>query len=281
MRLGLCWALWIGAATLGCKDKTAANGAASVPSPSASAPLVKASPPACRAIQVQGDVKSAAGAVAVLTPLDGRTWVSLGEGAELAVRHGVSAREFELRGPGRFLPCRGGLEQVLASEGRVKSAPGTGVRPGGEFLIATPLGSVSYGDAELEVSVGASSLELELGRGELVTELAPGTSGYPEAGLKAKGHAKLQGAVEPDKLMAGCESAAKDSIEAASRVLSASEKPAMGKAAADQLVVRRRARAMCAIAASGIEREPEPTRKSALEERLVAAERAWRTVPVR
>lgn len=281
MRLRLCWALWIGAATLGCKDKPAAGGATSAPSGSASAPLVKASPPACRAIQVQGDVKSAAGPVAVLTPLDGRSWVTLGEGAELAVRHGVSAREFELRGPGRFLPCRGGLEQVLASEGRVKSVPGTGVRPGGEFLIATPLGSVSYGDAQLELSVGASSLELELGRGELVTELAPGTSGFPAAGLKAKGGAKLQGSVEPDKLMAGCESAAKDAIEAASRVLSASEKSAMGKAAADQLVVRRRARAVCAIAASGIEREPEPTRKSALEQRLVAAERAWRTVPVR
>ncbi len=133
MRLGFRGALLIGVASLGCKDKA---GAAAVTNPPASASASASSlmkpvslPPACRAIQVKGDVRSAAGPIALLMPLDGRTWVTLGEGAELALRHGVSAREFEVRGPGRFLPCRGGLEQVLVSEGRVKSSSGTGVRP--------------------------------------------------------------------------------------------------------------------------------------------------------
>jgi hypothetical protein len=284
MRLGFRGALLIGVTSLGCKEKTGTTAETSARAPaSASSSLMKpvSLPPACRAIQVKGDVQSAAGPVALLMPLDGRTWVTLGEGAELALRHGVSAREFEVRGPGRFLPCRGGLEQVLVSEGRVKSSSGTGVRPGGEFLIATPFGSVAYGDADLDVTVGASSLELELRRGELVTELAPGTSGYPKDGLKGTGRAKVEGTADPGKLLDGCEAAAKEAVESAGRVLSAGEKQEMAKEAASQLVVRRRARAVCAIAAAGLERVPDPSKKSALDQRLVAAERAWRTVPSR
>jgi hypothetical protein len=284
MRLGFRRALLLFVASIGCKDKAGAAGATSAQaSASASASLVKpvSLPPACRAIQVKGDVQSAAGPIALLMPLDGRTWVTLGEGAELALRHGISAREFEVRGPGRFLPCRGGLEQVLVSDGRVKSSSGTGVRPGGEFLIASPFGSVAYGDADLDVTVRASSLELELRRGELVTELAPGTSGYPKDGLKGTGRAKVEGTADPAKLLDGCEVAAKEAAESAGRVLSAAGKQDMAKEAASQLVVRRRARAVCAIAAAGLEREPDPSKKSALEQRLAAAERAWRTVPSR
>ncbi len=63
--------------------------------------------------------------------------------------------------------------------------------------MATPFGSVAYGDADLDVTVGASSLELELRRGEVVTELAPGTSGYPKDGLKGTGRAKVEGHRRP------------------------------------------------------------------------------------
>jgi len=283
MRGGVCWALCIAAASLGCKEKAGAPRGSASAAASASAPAQPVRPrppPACRAIQVKGDVRTPAGPVVLLAPIDGRTWLTLGEGAEVALRHGVSAREFELRGPGRFLPCRGGLEQVLVSDGRVKSVPGTGLRPGGEFLLATPLGSVTYGDADLDANVGPSSFELELRRGELVAELSPGAAGYPESGLEAGGRAKIEGAVDPEKLMNACESAAKDAADAARRVLSAADKEQLGKQAASQLVVRRRARAVCAIAAAGLAREPDPGKKTTLDERLVTAERAWRTVPV-
>ena len=106
MRLGWRRALLLFVASIGCKERAGAAGATSAQaSASASASLVKpvSLPPACRAIQVKGDVQSAAGPIALLMPLDGRTWVTLGEGAELALRHGISAREFEVRGPGRFL----------------------------------------------------------------------------------------------------------------------------------------------------------------------------------
>lgn len=258
------------------------------PARSASAPALPAlvsaptRPPPCRALRVEGEALTDAGRVSDMAAIDGRSWVTLAAGAELVVRHGPSAREFSLHGPGRFLPCRGGIEQVLTATGTVKSSMGTGVRPGADFSIATPFGSVSYGDADLESSVEPAAWRLEVRRGEAATQAVPGTRGLPGAALSGpNGNATVSGTPLPAMLVENCKSAAREAAESADRVLSAKDKAALGRDAALQLAARRRARAACASAEAGLDRERDEAHKDRLKQQVLDAERLWRTIPLR
>lgn len=273
----------------GCKREAPAGSRASEPStasasaaPSPSlAPPVALRPPPCRALRVSGDVRSEAGAIEEQTPLEGRGWVTLGEDGQVVVRHGASSRDFTLFGPGRFLPCRGGLEQVLIGSGRFKSSAGTGVRPGGDFTLATAFGSVSYGDADLDASVSADGFTLELRRGELSTQPVPGSKGLPEAGLRGpQAKVVVRGAPIAEDVVVECERAATTAAEIAERLVGAGGRSELGKEAALQLGARRRARAVCASAEASLERA-DPANRGVLEVRVRAAERRWRTVPAR
>jgi hypothetical protein len=280
----------------GCKRETPAPAAASARASSSAVAALSASvvrppadaqlgtaplkPPACRAIRVRGDLRSDTGPIAEMTPLDGRAWISLGEG-EVAVRHGPSSRDFTLVGPGRFLPCRGGAEQVLIGSGRFKSSAGTGVRPGGEFTIATPFGSVSYGDADVGASIEAGRLTIEVRRGEVATEAVPGSKGLPKRLRGPNGSALVSGTPVPADLVGACERAATDAGSSAERLMGAGGRAELGKEAAAQLTDRRRARAVCASAEASLDRVTDPALRSRLETRVMAAERAWRSVPAR
>lgn len=284
-RLGLLALL---ALTVACKtgSERSSNG-----TPSASAPgapdsalpeLVQAPerPPPCRVLRVRGRAWTEAGTLANLTPIDGKRWVSLEADAEVVLRHAASARELSLAGPGRFLPCRGGLEQVLVASGRVTSAPGTGVRPGSELGIATPFGYLSYGDADLSATVEAGQLRVVVRNGNVAAEPAPGTTGLP-ATVPAKPNqfTTATGSPDPKALVEHCERLASEAAAAARRVLGAGGRTALGETAAAQLTARRRARAACAIAEAGSERTTELALRDRLRAQVVAAERLWRTVP--
>jgi hypothetical protein len=216
-----------------------------------------------------------------MSALDGRTWIVLAEGAEVVVRHAISSREFLLRGAGHFLPCRGGLEQVLVASGRVKSAPGTGVRPGAEFSIATPFGSITYGDADLDSHVEARRWQIDVRRGEVATDSAPGSQGLPKLGLRGpNGSATVTGTPDPVALTANCEREAEQAAQSAERLLSSSDRTKLGADASQQLLDRRRARAACAIAESSLDRASDPALRARLNAQVIAAERRWRTVPL-
>jgi hypothetical protein len=272
----------------GCKRESpsaavASASASSRASPGASlTPPVPLKPPACRAIRVRGDVRNDGGPITEMAPLEGRAWITLGEGAEVAVRHGASSRDFTLFGPGRFFPCRGGVEQVLIGSGRFKSSAGTGVRPGGDFTIATPFGSATYGDADLDAAVEAGKFTLEIRRGEVATEPVPGSKGLPEPGLRGpNGKAVVTGTPVPAEVVAACERAAKEAAESAERLMGAGGRAELGKEAAAQLTARRRARAVCASAEASLDRAADPALRGRLQNQVMAAERAWRTVPAR
>jgi hypothetical protein len=259
------------------KAQTSAS-ASALPALASAAPK----PPPCRAIRVKGDARTELGPVVTMTPLDGRAWLTLADGADVVVRHGVSSREFSLLGPGRFQPCRGGTEAVLVSGGRVKSSSGTGLRPGAEFSIATPLGYLSYGDADLESTVEPTRWQIDVRRGDATTVAVPGASGLPAGPISGpNGHASVSGTPDPLALVANCEHAAREAAEGAERVLSAPDRAALGKVAALQLGARRKARGACASAEASLDREQDAVRKSRLKDQIIAAERLWRTIPLR
>jgi hypothetical protein len=91
------------------------------------------------------------------------------------------------------------------------------------------------------------------------------------------------GTPEPAALVAACEAAAKVAEDSAERLLSAGGRAELGKEAGAQLLARRRARALCASAASGpgLARVADPASKSRLESQVVRAEQAWRAIPSR
>ena len=267
----------------GCKREST-DAKTHAPPPSALPSLVSASPrpPPCRALRVKGGARTETAPVVTMTPLDGRAWVTLEDGADMVVRHGVTAREFSLRGPGRFLPCRGGTEQVLVASGRVRSAMGTGVRPGAEFSIATPFGSLSYGDADVESNVEGSRWQVEVRRGSVASDPVPGTQGLPTGTLAGPNAVvTATGSANPGGLVANCENAAREAAAGAERVLAATDKATLGRDAALQLTARRHARAACASAEAGLDREKDSARKLVLKDQLIAAERLWRTIPLR
>jgi hypothetical protein len=275
--------LWL-ALPVGCKQDAPQDKAVTSASASALPALASAAPkPApCRAIRVKGDARSEQGPVVTMTPLDGRSWLTLADGADVVVRHGVSSREFSLLGPGRFQPCRGGTEAVLVSAGRVKSSSGTGVRPGADFSIATPLGYLSYGDADLESTVEPSRWQIDVRRGDATTLAVPGANGLPAGPISGpNGHATVSGTPDPLALVANCQHAAREAAEGAERVLSAPDRAALGKVAALQLGARRKARGACASAEASLDREQDDVRKSRLKDQIIAAERLWRTIPLR
>ncbi len=236
-------------------------------------------PPPCRALRVKGHARFDGGASLVdMTPLDGIAWIDLDAGAEVSVRHGVSAREFSLTGKGRFLPCYGGLEQVLLSEGVFRSSPGSGVRPGAEVWVATPFGALRYGDGNLEVRVEATTLSVRVQQGQAFTE-ASAPSGLAKLTLSGpKASAKLKGRPPIRALVTACSEAATRARSSAAALMASTGTP-LGELARAQLESRRQARAQCLVAESGLGQADNPTEVAALREELGRANEAWKAIP--
>ena len=99
---------------------------------------------------------------------EGRIIVLEAEG-ELTVHSTVSTREITLVGPAAAETCPGGEEAVRLARGKVTAFPGSGVRPGAEVWIATPLGVVRFNDAKLAIDVpddAAARLEVAVITGQ-------------------------------------------------------------------------------------------------------------------
>jgi hypothetical protein len=211
--------------------------------------------------------------------VNGREWLELGDESELVLRHGESARELSLQGPGRFLPCRAGLEQVLIASGKLQSSPGTGVRPGAEVWVATPFGALRYADANIEVAVERTSLQVRVRGGQAFIEAAEGLQGAKEGRLTGpNGRASANGKLNAEGLVSACERAARAAEDSGRQLLGA--KPGeLGKLAAAQVRSRREARGRCLVAAAGVAQLEDPAAKARLGDQLSAHEKLWRGIP--
>jgi hypothetical protein len=231
-------------------------------------------------MRVTGSVRSESGTeLASQSALEGRQWLELAKGAELVVRHGASARELSLRGPGRVLPCRSGLEQVLVASGTLHSSPGTGVRPGAEVWVATPFGALRYADADLELSADKSGLRVKVRGGQVYTEGAQGLLGVKDGRLAGpNGRASASGKPDASALVSSCERAATAASESAKQLLAAKPKE-LGELAASQLRARRAARGHCLVAEAGVGQLEDSAAKARLGDQLRKFEALWQAIP--
>jgi len=246
-----------------------------------SAPPAAAAKPACRALVVTGDVKVEGSPVLVSSMLDGEHWAELAPNSSLSLRHSASSREFKLIGPGRFLPCRNGTEQILLAAGRLATSANLGVRPGAEVLIATPVGSVRYGDAALEVELGAQGLSVRVKEGEAWVEPAQGSAPFPNPVHSGAAHLPAQH-MTARALVAACEASADAAATSAARVLtsgSAGGESSLGDRAALHMRARARARIACAIAAAAAFAASDPAERLPLSASVAHADELWQSVP--
>jgi hypothetical protein len=267
------------------KAPPAAASASVAPVASAPAPVMSSLEPRalvaspCRVLRVKGSARAVGGApLAALSPLDGKAWVELEAGAEVSVRHGATSREFSLQGPGLFLPCRLGLEQILISEGEFVSSRGSGVRPGAEMWVSTPAAALHYGDADAHVRVEHGSLRVRVTSGSLVAESSVGgaSQSLTLAGPNAEKRWAFS-AASGDRAKR-CEVSARKAKEGADQVLAATGSE-LGPLAAAQLESRRRARADCLIAETSIEGTKDPGEKARLSDQVAQANQLWQGIP--
>lgn len=233
-------------------------------------------------MRVTGSVRGERGqALATQSPLDEREWLDLAERSELVVRYGLSARELSLHGPGRFLPCRSGLEQVLVAVGTLRSSPGTGVRPGAEVWVGTPFGALRYADSDLELSVTRTGLELMVHGGQVFAEAAKGLKSGPDGRIAGpKGRGSVRARPDAPALTLACERAARAAESSAERLLSA-KPPELGQLAAEQMRARRAARGQCLVAEASVAQVQDPAARSRLGDQLRAFEALWQGIPAR
>jgi len=113
-------------------------------------------------------------------------WIEVAEGAEMTVGT-PSHREITVSGPAVASVCPKGDDELRLLAGRVSAFPGTGVRPGIEVWIATPLGVVRYSDAKIEVEVAAEGTRMTAAVSMAQAHFAPAPGirierGIPDAG---------------------------------------------------------------------------------------------------
>ncbi|MES1175965.1 MAG: hypothetical protein ABUL62_16710 [Myxococcales bacterium] len=267
---------------------SAAAPSASAPSaePTALAPPV-ATKPACRALEVIGRARVDGAPLVTNALLDGEHWLELDAGARVSLRHTVTTREFKLLGPATVLPCRAGAEQVLLAKGQLSTSANLGVRPGAEVLIATPQGTVRYGDAALDVELADKGLRVRVKQGEAWVE--PEARGKPhfKNPVRSGGEARLPPRPAPAaELVTSCETAAQVTAESAARVLArdvAADAGAasLGERAAAHMRDRGKARMACAVAAAAIGALPATaaTEREGLSESVAHADELWQRVP--
>jgi hypothetical protein len=243
--------------------------------------------PGCRALAVVGKAAVDGAPIAVGTLLDGEHWVELEAGASVSLRHTLTSRELKLIGPGLVLPCRHGAEQVLLADGSLATSENLGVRPGAEVLIATPSGTIHYGDAALDVQYGAKGLRLRVKQGEAWLEPQDPSAPHPKNPVSSPKEAALP----PSKLTAegladACQAVA-ERAEASARSMLAIGAPAqsapptqsLGERAAAQIRDRAAARAACSTAAAAAGRVTDPAARQSLWASIAHSDELWQSVP--
>ena len=264
---------------------SAAPSAAGVASatPPATVPHAVQTKPGCRALDVAGKANADGTPLVVGSLLDGEHWVTLEAGSSVALRHTLTSREFKLIGPGTILPCRHGTEQILVAVGQLSTSANLGVRPGAEVLIATPSGTVHYGDAALDLEFSPKGLRVRVKQGEAWLE--PEARGKPKfknpvhSGTEARLTADLPTA---QALLRACQAAAQNAQESALRVRSPADPASvssLGMRAAAQMRDRAAARTACAMAAAEVGATRDSAERQRLSESVVHADELWQSVP--
>jgi hypothetical protein len=194
--------------------------------------------------------------------------IEVGDGAEITVRTAMY-REITMVGPAMADVCPEGEDGILLSRGRVVAAPGTGVRPGVDVWVATPLGVVRYTDAHIEIEAAddGSRVTAKTSSGQAEFLPAPGTqiddgakgtrsSPFEEVPLKAE--APLVATKSPGpmarfvaQLARACEVESVATADALQRVADA-DAGELGERAARHVRARRRARAACESARAAL-----------------------------
>jgi hypothetical protein len=251
------------------------------------APEPVQSKPGCRVLAVTGKAKVDGAPIEANALLDGEHWVELETSASLSLRHTATTRELKLIGPAKVLPCRAGAEHFLLAMGQLSTSANLGVRPGAEVLIATPQGTVRYGDAALDIELTKTGLRVRVKQGEAWVD--PEAQGKPrfKNPVRSGGEARLQSrAAAPAALVATCQTAARAAAESAVRVLTPAAKidagtSSLGERAAEHMRARVKARVECAMAAAAIGALPtaEATERETLSASVAQADELWRNVP--
>ena len=246
--------------------------------------------PSCRALAVVGTATVDGAPIVTGTVLDGEHWVELDAGASVALRHSLTSRELRLLGPGLVLPCRHGAEQVLLAQGRLQTSQNLGVRPGAEVLIATPLGTIRYGDAAIDVELGSKGLHLRVKQGEAwLDPQAAGVRPFKNPLRSADEVALPPGKIGPTALAEACAAAAEVAAESARRVLGTAApepartppgpEPSLGERAAAQIRDRSGARAACSMAAAAAGSVLDPAARQSLWASIAHSDELWQSVP--
>jgi hypothetical protein len=262
--------------------------ASSTPAPAASTvSRVTQTKPGCRALAVVGIATVDSAPIAIGTLLDGEHWVKLSAGASVSLRHTLTSRELKLIGPGLVLPCRHGAEQVLLSDGSLSTSENLGVRPGAEVLIATPSGTIHYGDAAIDVQYGAKGLRLRVKQGEAWLEPQDPSAPHAKNPLRSPKEAALP----PSKSTAAgladaCKAVAEAAAESARSMLGvaspnqlAQSGRSLGERAAAQIRDRAAARAACSTAAAAAGRLTDPAARQSLWASIAHSDELWQSVP--
>jgi hypothetical protein len=215
--------------------------------------------------------------------LDGDRWLRLHEAARIVLRHAATAREYAVNGPAKVLPCRDGHEEVLLAEGEFRASPGGGARPGAMVVVATPLGTLQYGNADLTVRATSRASELDLNSGSAWLEAGSGARVVGRAkliGPEAKGRIVKEPNHSATGAVGRCEAKAKEAEAQALDLIKKPQRDGVGAAAAKHMRLRSAARRACRVAESALQLAPEPKRQP-LNGRISAANAAWQRIPNR
>jgi hypothetical protein len=192
----------------------------------------------------------------------GEPWISLSAGSRVVVRDPRTGRETTFRGPGRARACVNAQEESWLPAGDFESSPGAGEAPGAEQWVVTTYGVVRYGAARLVIEARPAAVSVAVSDGVAFAWPAADANLAGPATSETEGWQRVAGArlalalapkarSEPRDAAAAaatrCSQLAKEAHDLAAALL-APAPDASPSRAADQVRVRRLARAACAVA---------------------------------
>jgi hypothetical protein len=233
----------------------------------------------CESMIVRGAASLRAPASAAAAPLasgqriPNGSVVELADGADLTIRT-ADYREVTIAGPAKATLCPDGEDTVLLSRGKVSAYPGTGVRPGVDVWVATPLGVVRYADAKIDIDAASAdgtrlAVSASMARADLLpapaTQLlradagAESTNPFVEVPIAAGATLTLERPAASlarlvPQLVRACAKESETAAEAARELAAGTDAGQLGMLAMAHVRAKRRARAACetARAAAGL-----------------------------
>ena len=222
--------------------------------------------------------------------------VEVADGAELTLRTAMY-REITLVGPATAAACRDGEDGILLLQGKMSAAPGTGVRPGVDVWVATPLGVVRYTDARIEVEASADGSRVAANAISGQADFLPAPGTHVEVGSQdAHGKPLVEVPVRVGSsfvatrtagplprffsdLVRACEAESAATAEALRR-LSEADAGELGERASRHVQARRRARAACETARAALYLGPGTVDASLAAQLDAADEKRNRLTPL-